>query len=115
HAEEVGDDQVDLVRADAANQAGRCIVEQVRCCQSHLIPPLLLLALVLAIPNAAVGSVRFRNGVQATSPSSRNFHFAGTTERSATFARSKNLFTFVASIGPHRGLCARKQGDRPTE
>jgi len=49
------------------------------------------------------------------SPSSRNFHFAGTTERSATFARSKNLFTFVASIGPHRGLCARKQGDRPTE
>ena len=42
HADQVGDDQVDLVRANAADFAGGCIVIQIRCCQGHyLFPPTL--------------------------------------------------------------------------
>ena len=38
-ADEVGDDQVDLIRADATNLTGRCVVKQIRCCQSHFYVP----------------------------------------------------------------------------
>src|SRR4030081_4060167 len=34
YADQVREDQVDLIRADAANLTGRCVVEQVRCCQT---------------------------------------------------------------------------------
>src|SRR5262249_6282608 len=36
YADNVGDDQVDLIRADATDLACRCVVEQVRCCQGHV-------------------------------------------------------------------------------
>src|SRR3981189_3101322 len=39
YADQVRDDQVDLIRADAANLTGRCVVEQVRCCESHYCSP----------------------------------------------------------------------------
>src|SRR5205814_9627124 len=34
HADEIRDDQVDLIRADAADLTGGCVVEQIRCCQT---------------------------------------------------------------------------------
>src|SRR4030081_3970366 len=34
YADQVRDDQVDLIRADAANLTGRCVVAQVSCCQA---------------------------------------------------------------------------------
>ena len=39
HADKIRDDQVDLIRADAADLTGGCVVEQICCCQGHLFSP----------------------------------------------------------------------------